>query len=144
MRCDQIMSSTVRSIEPEQSAERAANVMRELNIGFLPVCDPSNRVVGVLTDRDLAVRVLAQGKPGSTPVKEVMTTELCACAPSDPLEKAEELMARRRKSRVVLVDRQGRLAGVISLADIARKERDAPAARVLRELKQPDGVGASP
>jgi CBS domain-containing protein len=99
--------------------------MRESNVGFLPVCGPENRVVGILTDRDIALRVCARGlNAGILPIADVMTREIVACHPGDKVRFVEGLMARNHKSRILIVDQAGKPAGVISLADIARHDKN--------------------
>jgi CBS domain-containing protein len=134
MRCEEIMRRPVEVARERESAGAAAMRMRDRHVGFLPVCDDGGRPVGALTDRDLAIRVCAAGRdPGPTRVFEVMTREVVACRPEDDVAEAEAQMARYRKSRVMVIERDGKLAGVISLADLVLL--DAPhAARTLRRV----------
>src|SRR5262245_15465959 len=122
MRCEQIMKREVESVGPRDTVQTAARKMRNENVGFLPVCEPSNRVLGTLTDRDLALRVIADGLPATTEVADVMTPEIIACRPKDDIRKAQELMAEHQKSRMLCLDEAGHLVGVISLSDIAQRE----------------------
>lgn len=133
MRCDEIMKQNVECAMPEDSVEDAACKMRDHNLGFLPICDDAGRVLGALTDRDIAIRVVAEGKPNSTRVEEVMTPDVVATKPEDNLETAEQLMAKHHKSRMMCIDSDGRLAGVISLSDIAQHHQQA-ASDTLREV----------
>lgn len=133
MRCDEIMTCDVVSLRPTDRVDAAARRMRDENVGFAPVCNEDGRPIGAITDRDIALRVCAQDRrPGRTHVDEVMTRELLTCDATDDLERAEELMAARRKSRIVLLDGEGRIAGVVSLADIAAHE---DAARVVQTIR---------
>lgn len=134
MRCEEIMKRDVHCTSPNQSAEVAARRMRDQNVGFLPVCDDSGRVVGAVTDRDLTTRVMAEGRPGQTPVEIVMSREVIACRKEDDVQHAEELMARHRKSRIMCIDEDERLVGVISLSDIAQHERGSRASDTLRQV----------
>ena len=136
MRCKEIMKRDVESISPLDTVQRAAQKMRDGKIGFLPVCDRRMRVVGAVTDRDLTIRVLADGEPASTTVREVMTQECVWCQPEDPLHKAEEIMARNHKSRIMCIDQSGVLVGVISLSDIAQSEEGNRASRTLRKVSE--------
>ncbi len=133
MLCQDVMRRPVECCKDKDTVETAARKMRESNIGFLPVCDEASRVVGVLTDRDIVVRVCALGlKPHKTRTSEVMTRDVVGCRPGDDLKRAQELMVKFRKSRIVVWE-EGKLAGVISLADIAT--RDQPfTAETLREV----------
>src|SRR5215204_2008792 len=79
MRCKDIMKRQIECVSPAGTVEHAARRMRDQNIGFLPVCDESGQVVGTITDRDIAVRVVAERQPGTTPVEKVMTNEVVSC-----------------------------------------------------------------
>jgi len=121
MKCDEVMKRNVRSIRETDTVQAAASTMADENIGFLPVCDEKGRPIGTLTDRDIAVRVAAEDRLASgTPVKQVLTREVVACSPEDDLSKAESLMAKNHKSRILCVDDDGKLVGVISLSDLPR------------------------
>jgi CBS domain-containing protein len=136
MKCEKIMKRDVECVSPTETVEVAARRMRDQNLGFLPVCDSSKKALGTLTDRDLAIRVLASGKPANTPVEDVMTREVVACRPSDDIEKAEQLMAKNQKSRMMCIDDQGHVVGVISLSDIAHHEKGPKAAETLRKVAE--------
>jgi CBS domain-containing protein len=128
MRCDQIMKKNVECLTAQDTVEAAARKMRDHNIGFLPVCDNGKKVVGTLTDRDLALRVCADNRaPASTKVIDVMSTEVIACRPSDDITKAQQLMGQHHKSRMLCIDDAGRLVGVISLSDLAQHQADVGA-----------------
>jgi CBS-domain-containing membrane protein len=134
MRCEEIMKRTVSCASPGDPIQTAARTMRDQNIGFLPVCDESKKVIGTITDRDLAIRACADDRSASsTRVGDVMTREVVACRPGDDIVKAQELMMKHHKSRMICVDESGRLAGVISLSDMAQHQGDA-GARTLREV----------
>jgi CBS domain-containing protein len=130
------MKREVECVSPQSTAQAAAQRMREQQIGFLPVCDSSQHVLGTVTDRDLTLRILADARAPTTPVGEVLTREVIACRPEDDLRKAEELMGRNHKSRIMCVDGDGRLVGVISLSDIAQKENGAMASQTLRKVSE--------
>lgn len=134
MRCDEIMKSRPECLEPGATIRDAATKMRDHNVGFLPVCD-QDRVLGVITDRDLVVRCLADDHGADEPVHQVMTTQIVACRPDDDVRRAEQLMGQAQKSRILVTDAQGRLVGVISLSDIAQVDDDAESvARTMREV----------
>lgn len=137
MQCEQIMKRDVHCVAPLDSVEEAARLMRDENIGFLPVCEPHGKVVGTLTDRDIAIRLVATNKPASTTVQDVMTRDVVSCHPKDDVRKAERLMAQLRKSRIMCIDESGQLCGVISLSDIAEHERDRKqVSDTLRDITQ--------
>jgi CBS domain-containing protein len=109
--------------------------MRDAGIGFLPVCDDERHLLGVLTDRDIAVRVCATGRaPSETPVQDIMSRDIVGCSPSDPVSVAESLMAKNLKSRIVMIDDDGRLVGLISLVDLAQYEDPLAVARLVRQV----------
>jgi CBS domain-containing protein len=134
MICSEIMKSAIECVAPTDSAGAAAKKMRDHNVGFLPVCDDNLQVLGTLTDRDLAIRVIADGRAATTSVAELMTHEVVCCRSTDNLSRAEELMGLFRVSRMLCVDEDGLLAGVISLSDIAQHETLNRAAQILKDV----------
>jgi CBS domain-containing protein len=119
MKCADIMNTNLEWLGEHDSLLRAAKIMAEADVGFLPICDAQRRVIGVVTDRDLATRALAKNlAPATTSAAMVMTSPAVTCPASADLRFAEELMGRERKSRLVITDGEGRLAGILSLADL--------------------------
>lgn len=133
MTCEELMKKMVECIAPDDTVFHAAQRMRSEGIGFLPVCGESREILGAITDRDLALRIVAEGRPAMTPVHEVMSTEVVACNASDSVKRAEQLMSEHRKSRIMCTDDDGRLVGVISLSDMAQQDT-GHATRVLRKV----------
>ena len=124
MRCQEILSREIVSCMESDTIQMVALKMRDANVGFLPVCDHEGMTVGVVTDRDLALRACAVGlDPKRTPVTEVMTHQVLSCRLDDDLRHVEGLMANNRKSRILVQDAAGHPIGVISLPDIARYDR---------------------
>lgn len=116
VRCGDLMRE-MSAIGTNATVTQAAKLMRDLRVGFLPVCDADRRVVGVVTDRDLVVRALTSDSPGDIPVGAVMSaTHLVVCRPDEDVRVAEERMAEAHVSRVVVVDEGQRLCGVMSRA----------------------------
>jgi CBS domain-containing protein len=124
MRCQDIMKRPVVCCKESEAVQAAALRMRDANIGFLPVCGDAGKVVGIITDRDIVLRVCAEGLDvRKTPIAEVMTRQVISCRPVDDVRYVEGLMAREHKSRVLIVDETGKPAGVVSLSDIARHDK---------------------
>lgn len=122
MLCRDVMNRPVETVRLDEKVQAAARRMRDSNVGFLAVCDDAGRMVGVITDRDITIRLCAEGGlPAEVAVSEVMTADVVRCATTDDLRMAERLMIRDRKSRIVITDDRDRLAGVISLADVAAR-----------------------
>lgn len=136
MRCADIMSPDVRTIPVTWTVGECALIMREQNLGFMPVVGEDGRCIGVLTDRDIALRVVADGLPEETLVADVMTEELVAVRPEDPLEKAEMMFGHAKVSRVLVLDKEGHVVGVVSLTDLWRHEDPARAARIFGEVTE--------
>src|SRR5512138_3086907 len=102
MRCDEVMTRDVIRLRPLDRVDAAARRMRDENVGFAPVCGDDGRPVGALTDRDIALRVCAEDRrAGRTRVEEIMTRELLTCRSGDDVERAEALLAARRKTRIL-------------------------------------------
>lgn len=122
MRCRDIMKSSPHCLNLEASALDAARIMRDQNVGFVPVCDATGRVVGAVTDRDITLRVVAeQLPPATTLLSNVMSMDIVACDVDDDVTRAIELMEMKRRSRIICLDQSRRLVGVISLSDIAKQ-----------------------
>jgi CBS domain-containing protein len=117
----EVMTSNPRTIEADKPVADAAKLMRDEDVGLAPVVE-GHRLVGTLTDRDIAIRVVAEGKdPASTPVRVVASTEVVTVNPEQDLDEALGLMAQHQVRRVPVVEQDGRLVGVVAQADIARQ-----------------------
>jgi CBS domain-containing protein len=141
MRCEDIMKTDVECVSPRDTVEDAAARMKSENIGFLPVCDQSRKVLGTLTDRDIAIRLVAEKKSGTTLVEDIATREVVSCRPKDDVRDAEKAMAKKHKSRIICLDEADRLVGIISLSDIAQHERGRRASDTLREVSEREARG---
>ena len=135
MQCSEIMKSDIECVSPETSVHEAARKMRDHQIGFLPVCDEAMRPVGTLTDRDIAIRAVAEEMPLNVPVEACMTWDVVSYSASDGVEEARELMERFQVSRIICTGRQGRVEGIISLSDIVDVDEDS-GAQTLRRVSQ--------
>jgi CBS domain-containing protein len=135
MQCADVMKTGFASVAPEDTAELAAKRMRDINVGFLPVCDHEGRVLGTVTDRDIATRVAADDRMASSClIRDIMTTEPVACRASDDLSRAEELMIAHQKSRMLVTTDDGILQGVFSLSDIAQFEGARRTGATVRDI----------
>lgn len=132
MRCQELMKRQVECARPYDSIQHAAEIMKNKGIGFLPICDEENHVLGTLTDRDIVIRCVAEGKSfETTTCEDVMTNEVVSCRPDDDIADCEEHMASRQKSRMLICEGD-KLVGVISLSDIAQHDRARKAGKTLR------------
>lgn len=119
MKVSEIMSEDVEVIEGYAALDEAAELMRSANVGVLPVVE-SEQLMGVITDRDIVVRALAQGDdPARTTVREVMTRESVVALESDPVDAAVQLMVEHQIRRLPVLDADRRLVGIVSLGDLA-------------------------
>jgi CBS domain-containing protein len=144
MKCADLMSKNVEWLAETDSVLKAATVMAEAGVGFLPICDARRHVIGVVTDRDLTIRALAKRvDPQTTSAALVMSTPAVTCLATSDIRDAEELMAAERKARLVLTHPDGSLAGVLSLADLVehapRNAIKTVAAVLWREALGPRG-----
>ena len=122
MKLRDIMTNSVVSIHPEESAAVAARTLTHYNIGALPVCADDGKVCGVLTDRDLVTRCLASGcSPENTKVKDLMTGQVVSASPEMDTAVAAHLMGRQQIRRLPIVE-NGKLCGMVSLGDLAVRE----------------------
>jgi len=137
MRCEEIMKGDVCTVSRDATVQEAARLMADEDIGFLPVVDGSNRVAGTITDRDITVRLVAQGLPAdSIRVHQVMTNKVVSCKRSEDLTLAQELMKESKVSRILVLNNDGSPAGVISLGDLAERQDEGAAGSTLREVKE--------
>jgi CBS domain-containing protein len=142
MLVEEVMSEAV-SCSEDDTVKTCAEIMREENIGFLPICNRAGEPVGAITDRDLVIRVLAGGRSPDEPVQGFMTREVVACQEGDDVQDAARLMREERKSRVVVCDAEGRLTGIVALMDLTVSASGAEAGETLREIKS-DRPSSSP
>lgn len=131
-RCREVMRSPVLVLEENASVASAARLMSEHGVGLVVVCSSHGALVGVLTDRDIAVRVVAAGLDSAVTLDRVMSRGVVSCTADDALVWAERLMRDRQLTRIVVTDLRLRPVGIISLSDLAQYE---PAARIGRTLR---------
>jgi CBS domain-containing protein len=136
-----VMIKAVQFVAPETSIRETAELFQKEDIGSVPVCR-DDAVVGILTDRDIAIRATAAGlDPVRTPVAEIMTRNVVTCREDDRLVDVEQVMHDRRIRRLPVVDRVGSLVGYLTMARIARSESDYRSGHVLRGISQPGHPG---
>ena len=143
MKVQDVMSKNPASVTPGATIREAAQLMQREDTGIIPVVDEQSnkRLVGVVTDRDIAIRVVAEGRDGGTRVSEVMSTSrLATCAPDDDVDHAMEAMANEQVRRIPIVDDRGSLVGIVAQADIVRKAHDGGRAeKTVRQISEPTG-----
>lgn len=122
MQIAEVMTQELVSCVPSCSAQAAAEMMRQHDIGILPVVFDrfSRKLLGVVTDRDLCLAVIGLGHPPQVEVQECMTAQVVICSPQDDVQAAIHLMQERQVRRLPVVDKEGRLVGILSLADLVR------------------------
>ena len=132
----EVMTSNPRAIEADKPVLDAAKMMRDEDVGLAPIVE-GERLVGTLTDRDIATRVVAEGKdPETTSVREVASTELVIVDPEQDLDEAVRLMAQHQVRRIPVVEEDGRLVGVVAQADVARQANDRQTGDVVQQISQ--------
>jgi CBS domain-containing protein len=131
----EIMTRDVRACEPNATVADAAKVMAQGDVGPVPIVE-DGRLVGIVTDRDIVVRVVAEGRdPNATTVKEIASTELVTVSPGDDLDEALNLLAARQVRRLPVVEGD-RLVGIVAQADIARLGKDKKTGEVVEEISR--------
>ncbi|MCC2970408.1 CBS domain-containing protein [Massilia sp. IC2-476] len=133
----EVMTPDVQTISPQETVQRAAQMMDDLNVGAIPVCD-GDKLVGMITDRDITVRAVAAGQtPDQTFVGEVMSTDVRACFSNQDIDEVLNTMGDVQIRRVPVIDEQSKqLVGIVSLGDIATKTQGA-AEGALDEISSP-------
>lgn len=139
MKLSEIMTPQVEVIQPDETLQSAAKKMRDRNIGFLPVCD-GEKLMGVLSDRDITIRALADGMDGTIMLaRDLMTAPPIYCFEDQEVSEAARIMEEHQIRRLVVLSRdQKRLVGVVSLGDLARNETTDLSGKVLQKVSQPD------
>ena len=143
MKANELMTKNPACVTPQTTAEEAAKLMEREDVGSLPVVETrdSLRLVGIVTDRDIALRVVGQGRFANTPVNDVMSSGNLACVhPEDSLDKVEDLMVEHQVRRIPVVDQNNCVCGVIAQADLARELRAVGRkdfGKVVQEISQP-------
>lgn len=138
MQVKDVMTRRVECVSPDTTLQEAANKMKELDIGPLPVCE-NDRLVGMITDRDITVRSVSDGSdPWTDKVREAMTPGIIYCFEDDDVAEASRLMKVKQVRRLVVPDRNKRMVGIVSLGDLAVKTGDdALSGKALEHVSEP-------
>ena len=146
MKVSEIMTKNPRTVSPDTPVSEAARVMKEEDVGLVPVvervggAETRGRLVGVVTDRDIAVRHVAEGRSADSPVSEVMSGGVKTCTPDDSVDDAMTLMGNEQVRRIPIVDERGSLVGVVAQADVVRMNgKDGKAEKTVEQISRPGG-----
>ena len=139
MKAREIMSSDPVCCTPENTIAEAAQLMKENDCGCLPVVEDleSKKLVGTITDRDIACRCVAEGKGTETPVREAMSPDPSCCGPEDDVSDVSRIMQERQVRRVPVIDEQGCCVGMIAQADLANSAKSRTVADVVEKVSTP-------
>jgi len=142
MKCAEIMSKNLEWLTEKDTVLKAAAIMAETGVGFLPICDARRRVVGVVTDRDLTTRALAKKVAAdTTSATLVMSAPPITCLETTDVRAAESLMAEERKARLVVTDAEGRFVGVLSLSDLVEHASGKESLKTVRAVLWREALG---
>jgi CBS domain-containing protein len=140
MKVQDIMTRQPRTLTPDSTAREAAQLMKDTDTGVIPIVESaeSQRLVGLVTDRDLAIRCVAEGRDASSRIGDFMSAgQLATCGPADDVDAVMETMSREQVRRIPIVDERGSLVGIVAQADIVRKADDKKAERTVENISQP-------
>lgn len=139
MQISDVMTPNVKIASPEQSIRDAARMMRDLDAGILPVAE-GDRLIGMISDRDIALRGVAAGKSPDTPIRECMSKEVMYCFEDDQVDDVAANMAGIKVRRLPVMSRNKRLVGIVSLGDLAIADGPANAGEALCGISEPGGA----
>jgi CBS domain-containing protein len=138
MNVSDYMTRDVTVVGPNDTLQQAAKIMGQLDCGVLPVGE-NDRLVGMITDRDIAIRAVAEGKGPQTRVRDAMTTEIRYVYEDDEIADATDMMAELQLRRLPVINRDKRLVGILSIGDIAREDEPRQAGEALQGISRPGG-----
>jgi CBS domain-containing protein len=132
----ELMTGNPRTVSANDSIQDAAKIMRDEDTGVVPITDRDGTLVGVITDRDIAIRAVAEGHDGSTKVSEIASKDIVTIDPQQNLDEALRLMAQHQVRRLPVVEEDGRLVGIVSQADVARHGDDSRTGEVVEQISE--------
>ena len=138
MKVSEVMTRDVQTVGPDQTVREAASFMLRADAGSIPVVD-GDRLMGMITDRDIAVRGVAEGHGPDTPVRELMTNDIVAARIDDDVDDVAIQMSEAQVRRLPVVDEQDQLCGIVSLGDLTQKTEDRTAEMALEGVTEPGG-----
>lgn len=138
MKVSEVMTKDVMLANPGQTISEAAKMMANRNAGVLPVSE-NDRLVGIITDRDIAIRAVAQHLSPDTPVREVMSEEVLYCYDDEDIERVAKNMGDNQVRRLPVVNRDKRLVGIVSFADVSRSAKPGTAGAAIAQISEPTG-----
>ena len=138
MEVKEVMTSNVRLATPDQSISESARIMAECDSGVVPVYE-ADRLVGMVTDRDIVVRAVANDLSPDTPVREVMSQEVLYCYEDEDIEQVAKNMAKNQIRRLPVLNRSKRLVGIVSIGDLSKSARPHATGEAIAEISKPGG-----
>ena len=138
MKVSEVMTSDVQTVSADQTAREAASFMLRAEAGSIPVCE-GDRVIGIITDRDIAVRGVAEGRGPDTPVRELMSDGIICARDDEDVADVAHRMSEEQVRRLPVLDSEDRLCGIVSLGDLARETRTQESQEALEGVSQPGG-----
>ena len=138
MKISEVMTRDVQTVRPDQPVQQAASFMLSADAGSIPVTD-GERLIGMITDRDIAVRGIAKGYGPDTPVRELMTDDVICAREDDDVDDVASKMSSAQVRRLPVIDDEERLCGIVSLGDLTQKGSDSAAEQALEGVTEPGG-----
>jgi CBS domain-containing protein len=138
MKVSDVMTRDVHTVRPDQTVREAASFMLRADAGAIPVTE-GDRLIGMITDRDIAVRGIAEGHGPDTPVRDLMTNDMICARADDDVQDAASKMSEAQVRRLPVIDDRENLCGIVSLADLSRETDSGTAAEALEGVSQPGG-----
>ena len=138
MKISEVMTRDVQTVRPDQPVQQAASFMLSADAGSIPVTD-GDRLIGMITDRDIAVRGVAKGYGPDTPVRELMTNDVVCAREDDDVDDVASKMSEAQVRRLPVIDRDERLCGIVSLGDLSRDADEDCASEALQGVSEPGG-----